>query len=533
MFAVALAARLPHLGHVPHKDELNHVLAARALLDTGTLAIVPDGEPYSRAWGFTYLIAGLFRMAGESLVVARIPSVLAGSALVLLLFLWVRSEAGRVGAWVAALLLAFVPISLQLSQWARFYTLHALLLFAACLVIYRLLYSFPSAWRRAAARAALAAALIWIAWHLQPITVIGAGGLALWLALVAPGRLSRAVPANGLRVLAAAVVAGVMLAAALAFSGRGQWLLEMSTYTPLWAESRADDVRYYHQLFLHRYGVLWALFPLSALLAVAARPRPALMAVCVFGVVFVAHSFVAWKHERYLFYALPFFFAVWGIAVGSSLPWLMGRFRRLVRLGPGGRLPPAVQRLGVGLLLLGVVGFAAFTTPAVSYGYKMLTVSDAEWNFRWGAYRGEPNWEAAARELRPLIEGAEVVIGSYDVAAIHAMGRLDYLLRPVGGSDSRMPEFAMATKTRTPAISSPASLAAIMGCYRSGVVFVERGHWRNPSAAPPATADFLESAATPLPVPEHWRLVVLQWDAPLPGASPELCAGIPVAEMVD
>jgi hypothetical protein len=61
----------------------------------------------------------------------------------------------------------------------------------------------------------------------------------------------------------------------------------MATYTPFWAESRADHARYYHQLFLNRYGVLWTLFPLAALLAVAAHPRPALLAVCVFGVAFV------------------------------------------------------------------------------------------------------------------------------------------------------------------------------------------------------------------------------------------------------
>jgi hypothetical protein len=528
VLTVALVARLPYLDHVPHKDELNHVLAARALLDTGTLAIVPDGTPYSRAWAFTYLVSGLFRMFGESLVVARIPAVLAGSALVLLLFLWVRSEVGRTGAWVAALLLAFVPISLQLSQWVRFYTLHALLLFASCLLIYRLLHARPSGWHQAAAIAGLAATLMGMAWHLQPITVIGAGGLALWLFLAAPGLLVRPFPAPGYRVLAAVVAGGLVLVAALAFSGRGESLLRMATHPPLWAESRGDHVRYYHQLFLDRYGVLWTLFPLAALLAGAARPKPALMALCVFGVAFVTHSFLAWKHERYLFYALPFFFAVWGMAVGSSLPWIMRRSRRFVRLGPGRVLPPTVQRLGAGLLLLGVVGFAAFTTPAVSYGHKMLTVPDAEWNFRWGNYRGEPNWEAAARELRPVIEAAEVIVGSYNVTALHAIGRLDYLLRPVGGNDYRRPEFTVESKTRSPAISSPASLATIMGCHGSGVIFIERGHWRNPSAVPPAAADLLEQVATPVPVPEHWRLTVFEWTSPLPGPRSGACADLPV-----
>jgi hypothetical protein len=51
VFLLALATRLPHLDHVPHKDELNHVLAARALLERGTLEIVAGAAPYDRAWG--------------------------------------------------------------------------------------------------------------------------------------------------------------------------------------------------------------------------------------------------------------------------------------------------------------------------------------------------------------------------------------------------------------------------------------------------------------------------------------------------
>jgi hypothetical protein len=181
-----------------------------------------------------------------------------------------------------------------------------------------------------------------------------------------------------------------------------------------------------------------------------------------------------------------------------------------------------------GSLLLGVAVFVAFTTPAVSYGHKMVTVPDAEWNLRWGTYRGEPNWEAAARELRPLIAEAEVIIGSYDVTALYAMGRLDYLLRPFGGNDYRMPEFAVLSKTRTPIISLPASLATIMTCHGSGVIFIERGHWRNPSAVPPATADLLEQVATPVPVPEHWRLAVFRWTSPVYGPQSEACADLPV-----
>jgi hypothetical protein len=84
------------------------------------------------------------------------------------------------------------------------------------------------------------------------------------------------------------------------------------------------------------------------------------------------------------------------------------------------------------------------------------------------------------------------------------------------------------SKTRTPVISLPASLATVMRCHESGVIFIERGHWRNPSAVPPATADLLEQVATPVPVPEHWRLTVFEWTSPLAGSRSEACADLPV-----
>ena len=76
VFAIALIARLIGLHHTPYVDELNHVMAAHSLLERGTLELAPGGEPYTRARLFTYLVAALFRVFGESLAVARMPAVM-------------------------------------------------------------------------------------------------------------------------------------------------------------------------------------------------------------------------------------------------------------------------------------------------------------------------------------------------------------------------------------------------------------------------------------------------------------------------
>src|ERR1700712_590095 len=115
VFAIALATRLIGLHHTPYVDELNHVMAAHSLLAHGTLELDPGGEPYTRARLFTYFVAALFRVFGASLVVARLPAVLAGAALVGVLFVWVRRVAGSGAAWVAAMLFCFQPQSIYLS----------------------------------------------------------------------------------------------------------------------------------------------------------------------------------------------------------------------------------------------------------------------------------------------------------------------------------------------------------------------------------------------------------------------------------
>jgi hypothetical protein len=525
VFGIALAARLMQIGSVPHKDELNHILAASALLERGSLEIVP-GAPYTRAWGFTYLVAGLFRLFGEGLVVARMPAVITGAILVLLLFLWVRSEAGRAGAWLAALLLAFVPISLQLSQWVRFYTPHALLFMAACLLVYRLVTHPPSRPWPLVGLLGTVCALIVMGFHLQPVTAIGLGGLGLWAVLVGAPRLAGRVTERRQRLflLSGALIGAGIVAAWVAFSSYGQDLFYLATHSPLWAERSVDDVRFYHQIYLQRYGPLWTLFPLASLLALAGRPRAALLAVCIFSVAFVTHSLLPWKAERYLFYALPFFFAIWGIAVGASLPWVVGQITRLLNMTPARRLPHRAQSGIVSAVLAGAVAFAAIGTPAVSYGHKMLTVPDHEWQFTWGTYRGEPDWQAAVRRLQPLIEESEVVLGSSDVAATYALGSFDYLLRRSRGSQGDRPDFDIRPKTLTPLVSTPTGVATVMECHRSGVALIERGHWRNPRLVTPQVVDFLEANTSRVPLPDGWRMVAYHWTSSGTTIDPEACS---------
>jgi uncharacterized membrane protein len=185
VFGIALAARLWLLDWPPHIDELYTVLAAEGWRAEGVPRIA-DGL-YARAWLYTAFIARWFDWFGPGIESARVPSALAGSALVPLVFLWTRAVAGSPAAWIAALLAALSPMEIQISQFARFYAFHALLFWLAATAVYMAVEPRRRLGTRLVA-AALALALFPLGMHLQPLTLVGLIGLGLWLAgaVIAP-----------------------------------------------------------------------------------------------------------------------------------------------------------------------------------------------------------------------------------------------------------------------------------------------------------------------------------------------------------
>ena len=180
LLGASILIRLINLNHLPLNDELYTVLAARGWLTDGVPRIA-DGV-YDRALLYTITVAQFFRAFGESLLVARLPSLIAGAALVVVVFLWTRMVAGNIAGWVAALFVCFSPLSIQLSQLARFYTIFALSFWLAAIGVYALTEKALS--RRAAVGVAVCSlASLALAFHLQSLTVIGVLALGTWLSI--------------------------------------------------------------------------------------------------------------------------------------------------------------------------------------------------------------------------------------------------------------------------------------------------------------------------------------------------------------
>jgi hypothetical protein len=528
VFLIALVLCVPFIDHLPLKDEMNHVLAARALLERGTLEMVPDAVPYARAYMYTYLISGMFLILGDSLLVARLPAVFFGALLVTLVFVWVRSEAGRVGAWFAALLLAFSPQWLELSQWARFYTLHALLFFGGCLLFY---YAFGARRFTPRTRVVLVvAAVISLlgAKHLQGITLVGGTGLGLWVLLVGVPRIILRLQSRRARWSAtgAVILTVAAVGTAMAASGFARDVFAYMHYSDLWAEANRENYRYYHEWFMKQYRLLWVFLPVAGLIALRARRDAALLCLAVFLSAFVIHSIAAAKAERYFFYAFPLWFALWGIALGHSLPWLRQRARSI--------LPevarPLFPRLWSAAVLLFVVAislYPAVLRPLFHYTLAELRGGSGTW-VGWGSHhRGSPDWVAAGSVLAPLARTADVVIGSHDVATYYAVGRVDYMMMRYTEWIEPMPEFDLASNMIVPVFSNPESLRRVIACHASGIVLIQGTHIPREWTGLSVLVDHLDAHAEPVRLPEEWKMVAYRWDRPGPAPEEAACESLP------
>ena len=114
-----------------HPDEYYHILAAQGLLATGEPRIA-EGI-YTRVYLHTWLVAQSFALFGESLAASRVPSLLATAALVVVMFVWLRREAGNLAAWIGAGLFAISPFAVDVAQFCRFYALQALAMFVTAM----------------------------------------------------------------------------------------------------------------------------------------------------------------------------------------------------------------------------------------------------------------------------------------------------------------------------------------------------------------------------------------------------------------
>lgn len=525
VFIAALSLYSINLNRPPDPDELHHVLGAQHLLETGRPVIV-EGE-YVRGILHTWMVALSYKIFGESLASARLPTVLFVALVAPMLFVWVRREAGSLAAWLTAALFLTSPFAVEIAQFSRFYGLQIFSFAAGVMCVYYALVPGQTWWRSMALLAA-AGALFALAIWLQVTTFMGLVGVALWIAgslvvkILLPPGLDHATRTR--RLIGALTVAGLLAAAAIVIVGEMQWAIERFRYTPLFSSRSVDDFWYYHLRFVLIYPTLWTLVGLLTIAAVICQPRLGWLAVTVFGVSFLLASFAGQKAMRYFCYAQPFIAVIWGLGLAHVAPalsgWLQSSRIQLKRSGSGVvNLSDTATRALVFLALTSVVLMNPF----------WLRTAAIIGNVALPGETPKTDWRAARDVLLPWIESSEIVITTEELGAIYFLGRSDVRYSP--NKIQEIPpeehhEFGIDPRLGLPVISTTESVEKLMTCFRSGIVVGPIEHWGHPILISEPVQAVIRAHSQPIEVPKRSHLYAWGWRRQESGDLPGYCAGL-------
>lgn len=510
LMALALVVRVVHLDHTPVYDEFYHILAAQSWIEHHTFAI-SEGV-YTRAATFTVLVAEFFRLFGESLIVARLPALIAGTLLVPLVFLWTRSVAGPCAAWATALLTTFSPLLIFLSQTVRFYTLQTLCVFLAAISVYALIMQRVRG-RTALAVASAAVAAMALSIELQLTSGIVAAALLVWASGVGLRPLMRLAAGNRRLMVGAATVLVLGLGIAGWF-----WRAELAALwrtfrvPPYWEMGMAENHRYYFYWFMDNYPTLWSLFPLAAIFAVARRPGPGVFGASVFIVAIVISSIAGPKQDRYIVSVLPFFFLIWGIAIAELKPFIYHVASLASGAIFGDTIRPGTRQLLARAAVLLSVLFVIASNPAFPLSYRMLTRSDADWTGSSG-YRGHANWALAVPKIMAAMKHGDIILTNSGVKALYYLGHYDFEINASNLHETRSKkEFSVDPRTGKRVVGDVAAVKLIMQCYPRGLVIAETRTWEHsPRIVPTNIAAYVSAHSRSIQMPVGSRLQVFEW----------------------
>jgi hypothetical protein len=458
IFLLALLVRLQHNVDALSHDEYYHLLAAESWASEGTLRIA-DGV-YSRGWLYTMSLGFLFKIFGSSVLVAKAYGAVVGAALVLALFYWVYRLADGLAAWVAGLLLTFAPIAIEISTFVRFYALHGLLFFLGTVCFYFAVSEIENR-RRSVLYLVLSGTALAFAYHLQVTTLIGVLAIALWVSPLVGSklirRLSQYSAANRALFLTGVLAVGVLIFPAVLDFGRS--LFRTYTVSPIWESA---DFRRYHWLLQGQYPTLWTCLPLAVIVSLSSNRKAISLSAIILVVSFLFLSSGARQGERFLYFVLPFFFAIWGICISMLAPGL----RELIRSANSKVVGNASVRRGAAFLehgvLVAIVVFLLFTNSAFPMAYRMLTEDqpgDAE------------AFKQAASKLKPWIEDPQTaIVVTSGVRALYYFGRYDFeYSRPHVLETENGRDFGIDTRTGRPVIGTVQSLRSVLASYECGI----------------------------------------------------------------
>jgi len=249
------------------------------------------------------------------------------------------------------------------------------------------------------------------------------------------------------------------------------------------------------------------MFPLAVLLAVAARPRPAIFLITVFTTALALHSFGGMKDERYTIYLLPYFFCISSIATLVVGEFCLKQLNNaLVGFGASKKFSRFASKSLIGLAAL----FLLLSTPAVTRSGNLLAGQP---------YRYEMGDWSLATTLASSVRQAAVVVSTQEVESIYFFGRSDFtfsaarLQESVGLDLNSSKQYVVDRRTGKPVVSNLEELKLIVACYANGIFLGSREKWSKPTIGLGKLGSlWVEDNLVKIETPDDASMVAYKWD---------------------
>lgn len=519
---LSVAFYMLNLERVPHPDELYHMLAARGFIETGEYRIA-DGI-YERGALQTWMSAKMMMWLGDSLAVARLPSVFIMGLVNALLAFWLIRRTSLTVSLIAVTLFAISPFAVETAQLVRFYAPQVLAFLLGTILVFETSRN-PKRWWLYVPPAL---ASFYLALDLQPTTVMGLVALCVWLGLILiPAWVAMITnPNNKFRLLGIVIpILAIIAGVALSLSPLGADFWYQYRWVPAFNRHVTDQFYFYHGWFLLYYPVIWPFLGLMCLLAIRARPDIGFLCATLFVMSFLLASFAGTKGLRYFVFAQPFFFTLIGLTLA---PWVATIKQGIAQLRHDlADLIPILPQQGRKLLASFLVGLAlAFLVVGNGAIVRTITLMAG---ITVGPEKPDVNWRQALPDLRPRLENAQIFVTMADLETFFYLGDFDLFLVPPGIDDKPdEADFSQDYRTGKTVIGTLDAMQQILACYESGLLLTNVRRWGNPAMSNPDIEEFIEANTQALELPASSRVLAFAWDEPLniEGAS---CTDMPEA----
>jgi hypothetical protein len=474
VFFAALTSRVGQIDLPPIYDEFFHLLAGQSWAEEGTFRIL-DGS-YVRSALYTMLVGTVFDLSGTTdVAVARFwTAAVPGALLVAIFTLWSRATTDATTAVIVAAMLIFWPTGIEVSQFARFYSVQGFLFICGAITAYVAFTSQRPLLGRSLLLAA-ALALFALAAHFQIITAVGVAGVGIWVLFytIVPW-FHRADRRGRLAVVAAAIVALALFFGPLAPLLEEAWAIYQSA-PPRWDK----DIFYYHRTLRDSYPTLWPLYPIACLIALARKPKLAGFSVAIFLTTVIVQSFGIRNDMRYLYQSMPFFFLIWALALRAVAPVLFAGVQGLaveaMKFMPS-RLKGSVATVAVAVALI----FAVFANAA--YQRSVWLVSGVSDGTLLG--QGRQSWPDAAAMLEPWRKASATILTTHPMTGAAELGNFDLVYNETqyweanvfnGRSEGSGLARPVDPRHGRPVIGTLSELRMLISCRPAGVLVTHKG----------------------------------------------------------